>query len=120
MHVEIPLKERARALRFLAKWSRFVREIRGKCTFAGTGASERVSDGMSECVSEYKGGRVGLRVEMRELGSVTGHGIHNIAGRGKSLLIYSHTASQVNSCERDENLLCVCARVCESAEASHK
>ena len=44
---------------------------------------------------------------------MTGHGIHNIAGRGKSLLIYSHTASQVNSCERDENLLCVRARVCE-------
>jgi hypothetical protein len=46
-----------------------VREIRGKCTFPGTGASEnaeRAPDGMSE----YEGGRVSLRVEMRELGSV--------------------------------------------------
>jgi hypothetical protein len=61
MHVQIPLKERA-ALGFLAKWSRFVREIRGKCTFAGTGASERAPDGMSE-YEDWGGWVCGLKCE---------------------------------------------------------
>jgi len=112
--------ERACALRFLAKWSRFVREIRGKCTFPGTGASEnaeRAADGMSE----YEGGRVSLRVEMRELGSVWPATESIISPAGANPSLFTATPQARLTLARGMKTYFACARVCvREREASHK